>query len=152
MDKKIIANNKKGYHDYFIEQKYEAGIELKGCEVKSIRLGKVSIKEAYIKINNEEAFVIGMNITPYEMANIQAVDPLRTRKLLLKKSEIIKLIGKTKEKGYTIIPLSIYLKNNLVKAEIGLARGKKLYDKRETIKRNDINRDVSRQLKNVNLR
>ena len=132
---KIIANNKKARHDYFILEEYEAGIVLKGTEVKSVRQGKVSIKESYCQINNAEVFIFGMHISPYEQGNIYNVDPLRTRKLLLNKREILKLIGKTKEKGLTLVPLKVYLKYGLVKLEIGLAKGKKIYDKREKIGR-----------------
>ena len=137
---KIIANNKKARHDYFILEEYEAGIVLKGTEVKSIRQGKVSIKESYCQINNAEVFIFGMHISPYEQGNIYNVDPLRTRKLLLNKREILKLIGKTKEKGLTLVPLKVYLKYGLVKLEIGLAKGKKIYDKRETIAKKDAER------------
>lgn len=137
---KIIANNKKARHDYFILEEYEAGIVLKGTEVKSVRQGKVSIKESYCQINNAEIFVFGMHISPYEQGNIYNVDPLRTRKLLLNKREILKLIGKTKEKGLTLVPLKVYLKYGLVKLEIGLAKGKKIYDKRETIAKKDAER------------
>ena len=124
-------------HDYFILEEYEAGIVLKGTEVKSVRQGKVSIKESYCQINNAEVFIFGMHISPYEQGNIYNVDPLRTRKLLLNKREILKLIGKTKEKGLTLVPLKVYLKYGLVKLEIGLAKGKKIYDKRETIAKKD---------------
>lgn len=137
---KIIANNKKARHDYFILEEYEAGIVLKGTEVKSVRQGKVSIKESYCQINNAEIFVFGMHISPYEQGNIYNVDPLRTRKLLLNKKEILKFIGKTKEKGLTLVPLKVYLKYGLVKLEIGLAKGKKIYDKRETIAKKDAER------------
>lgn len=137
---KIIANNKKARHDYFILEEYEAGIVLKGTEVKSVRQGKVSIKESYCQINNAEVFIFGMHISPYEQGNIYNVDPLRTRKLLLNKKEILKLIGKTKEKGLTLVPLKVYLKYGLVKLEIGLAKGKKIYDKRETIAKKDAER------------
>lgn len=137
---KIIANNKKARHDYFILEEYEAGIVLKGTEVKSVRQGKVSIKESYCQINNAEVFIFGMHISPYEQGNIYNVDPLRTRKLLLNKREILKLIGKTKEKGLTLVPLKVYLKYGLVKLEIGLAKGKKIYDKRETIAKKDAER------------
>ena len=125
---KIIANNKKARHDYFILEEYEAEIVLKGTEVKSVRQGKVSIKESYCQINNAEVFIFGMHISPYEQGNIYNVDPLRTRKLLLNKREILKLIGKTKEKGLTLVPLKVYLKYGLVKLEIGLAKDKKIYD------------------------
>lgn len=137
---KIIANNKKARHDYFILEEYEAGIVLKGTEVKSVRQGKVSIKESYCQINNAEIFIFGMHISPYEQGNIYNVDPLRTRKLLLNKREILKLIGKAKEKGLTLVPLKVYLKYGLVKLEIGLAKGKKIYDKRETIAKKDAER------------
>ena len=137
---KIIANNKKAKHDYFILEEYEARIVLKGTEVKSVRQGKVSIKESYCQINNAEVFIFGMHISPYEQGNIYNVDPLRTRKLLLNKREILKLIGKTKEKGLTLVPLKVYLKYGLVKLEIGLAKGKKIYDKRETIAKKDAER------------
>ena len=148
---KLIANNKKAYHDFFIEDKFEAGIELFGTEIKSIRMGKCSIKESYIEINKGEAFVIGMNISPYEKGNIFNKDPLRTRKLLLHKYEIEKLLGKTSEKGYTIMPLQVYLKDGKAKVEIGLAKGKKLYDKRESIAKKDQRRDLEREFKVKNL-
>ena len=125
---KLIANNKKAYHDYFILETYEAGIALHGTEVKSLRMGKCSIKEAFIRVENEEVYVYGMHISPYEKGNIFNKDPLRVRKLLLHKSEIRKLLGKTKEKGMTLVPLKVYFKDSLVKVEIGLAKGKKLYD------------------------
>lgn len=130
---KLIANNKKAYHDYFIDEKYEAGIELFGTEVKSLRMGKCSIKESFIKIENNQVYVYGMHISPYEKGNIFNKDPLRSRKLLLHKLEIRKLQAKIKEKGYTLVPLQVYFKGSLVKVEIGLARGKKLYDKRDDI-------------------
>ena len=127
---KLVANNKKAYHDYFIDDKYEAGIELFGTEVKSVRMGKCSVKEAFVKIDNGQVYVYGMHISPYEKGNIFNKDPLRVRKLLLHKSEIMKLNGKVTQKGYTLVPLQVYFKGSLVKVEIGLARGKKLYDKR----------------------
>ena len=127
---KMIANNKKAYHDYFILDTYEAGIALAGTEVKSLRMGKCSIKESFIRIEDGEVFIYGMHISPYEKGNIFNKDPLRVRKLLLHKSEINKLIGKTKEKGMAIVPLKVYFSKSLVKVEIGLAKGKKLYDKR----------------------
>ena len=148
---KLIANNKKAYHDFFIEDKFEAGIALFGTEIKSIRMGKCSIKESYIEINKGEAFVIGMNISPYEKGNIFNKDPLRTRKLLLHKYEIEKLLGKTSEKGYTIMPLQVYLKDGKAKVEIGLAKGKKLYDEREAIAKKDQRRDLEREFKVKNL-
>ena len=131
---RLVANNKKAYHDYFIEEKYEAGIELFGTEVKSIRQGKCSIKEAYVTIDNGEAFVDGMNISPYEKGNIFNREPLRRKRLLLHKREIMKLAGQVQAKGYTLMPLQVYFKNGRVKIEIGLARGKKLYDKRDDLK------------------
>ncbi|MDO4189035.1 MAG: SsrA-binding protein SmpB [Lachnospiraceae bacterium] len=148
---KLIANNKKAYHDFFIEEKFEAGISLYGTEIKSIRMGKCSIKESYVEINNGEAFIIGMNISPYEKGNIFNKDPLRVKKLLLHKQEILKLLGKTSEKGYTIMPLQVYLKNGKCKVEIGLAKGKKLYDKRESIAKKDQRRELEREFKVKNL-
>lgn len=144
---KVIDKNKKAYHDYFIEEKYECGIVLFGTEVKSLREGKCSIKESYVKIKDSEVFILGMNISPYEKGNIFNKDPLRTRKLLMHKGEIKKLIGKIKEKGYTLIPLTVYFKNSHVKLEIALARGKKLYDKREAIKSKDIQKSEGRKYK-----
>lgn len=144
---KLVANNKKAYHDFFIEEKYEAGISLVGTEVKSLREGKCSIKEAYIKIDKGEAYVLGMNISPYEKGNIFNKDPLRVRKLLLHKAEINKLIGSSAEQGYTIMPLQVYFKNGLAKLEIGLAKGKKNYDKRDAIAKKDMRREVEREFK-----
>jgi SsrA-binding protein len=148
---KLIANNKKAYHDYFIEDKYEAGIALAGTEVKSLRMGKCSVKESFIRIENDEVYIYQMHISPYEKGNIFNKDPLRTRKLLLHKYEINKLIGKQKEKGYTIVPLQVYFKDGLVKVEIGLARGKKLYDKRQDIAKKDVKREAERDFKIRNL-
>ncbi len=148
---KLIANNKKAYHDFFIEDKFEAGISLFGTEIKSVRMGKVSIKESYVEIDKGEAYIIGMNISPYEMGNIFNKDPLRTRKLLLHKYEIEKLLGKSSEKGYTIMPLQVYLKDGKCKIEIGLAKGKKLYDKRESIAKKDQRRELEREFKVKNL-
>lgn len=145
---KLIANNKKAYHDYFIEDTYEAGIALVGTEVKSLRMGQCSVKEAFIRIENGEVYVYQMHINPYEKGNIFNKDPLRPRKLLLHKYEIDKLLGKIKEKGYTLVPLKVYFKNSLVKVEIGLARGKKLYDKRESIAKHDQQREMQREFKN----
>ena len=145
---KLVANNKKAYHDYFIEEKYEAGIELFGTEVKSIRQGKCSIKEAYVNIDNGEAFVEGMNISPYEKGNIFNREPLRRRRLLLHKKEILRLQGQVQTKGYTIMPLQVYFKQGLVKIEIGLARGKKLYDKRDDLKKKAIRRETEREYRN----
>ena len=144
---KLVANNKKAYHDYFILEKYEAGIVLHGTEVKSLRMGKCSIKEAFIRVENEEVYVYGMHISPYEKGNIFNKDPLRVRKLLLHKSEIRKLLGKTKEKGMTLVPLKVYFKDSLVKVEIGLAKGKKLYDKRQDIAKKDQQREAQRDFK-----
>jgi SsrA-binding protein len=143
----LEANNKKAYFDYFIEEKYEAGIELYGTEVKSIRQGKVSIKEAFIRIDNGEVIVYGMHVTPYEQGNIFNKDPLRPKKLLMHKKEIMKLLGQIKEKGYTLVPLQVYIKNGLVKVEIGLARGKKNYDKREVTAKKELNREMERNFK-----
>lgn len=148
---KLIANNKKAYHDYFILENYETGIALAGTEVKSLRMGKCSIKEAFVRIENEEVYVYGMHISPYEKGNIFNKDPLRPRKLLLHKAEIRKLLGKTKEKGIAIVPLKVYFKGSLVKVEIGLAKGKKLYDKRQDIARKDQQREASREFKVRNL-
>ena len=146
-DGKLIANNKKAYHDYFILDKFEAGISLHGTEVKSLRMGKCSIKEAFVRIENGEVFIYGMHISPYEKGNIFNKDPLRVRKLLLHKSVINKLIGKTKEKGITIMPLRVYFKGSLVKVEIGIAKGKKLYDKRQDIAKKDQQREAQRDFK-----
>ena len=148
---KLIANNKKAYYDYFIDEKYEAGLVLHGTEVKSLRQGKCSIKEAYIQIINGEVFVINMNITPYEKGNIFNKDPLRPKKLLLHQSEINKLEGQTSQKGFTIVPLQVYLSKGRVKMEIGLARGKKLYDKRDSIAKKDQQREALKDFKVRNL-
>jgi SsrA-binding protein len=147
---KIIAQNKKAYHDYFVEERYEAGIELFGTEVKSIRAGKVNIKESYCDIKDGEVFAVGVHISPYEQGNVFNKDPLRPKKLLLHKREILKLFGLTAQKGYTLVPLQIYLKNSRVKVEIGLCRGKKLYDKRDDMARNDAKRDMERAFKSRN--
>lgn len=148
---KLIANNKKAYHDYFILENYETGIALHGTEVKSLRMGKCSIKEAFIRVENGEVFIYGMHISPYEKGNIFNKDPLRVRKLLLHKSEINKMLGKTKEKGMAIVPLKVYFKGSLVKVEIGLAKGKKLYDKRQDIAKKDQKREAERDFKVRNL-
>ncbi len=148
---RLIANNKKAYHDYFIEEKYEAGIALHGTEVKSLRLGKCSIKESFIRIEQDEVFIYGMHISPYEKGNIFNKDPLRVRKLLMHRFEIRKLQAKIAEKGYTLVPLQVYFKNSLVKVEIGLARGKKLYDKRQDIAKKDQRREAQREFKVKNL-
>ena len=149
---KLVANNKKAYHDYFIEEKYEAGIELFGTEVKSIRQGKCSIKEAYVTIDNGEAFVDGMNISPYEKGNIFNREPLRRKRLLLHKREIMKLAGQVQAKGYTLMPLQVYFKNGRVKIEIGLARGKKLYDKRDDLKKKAMKRETERDFRNSQIK
>lgn len=148
---KLVANNKKAYHDYFIDEKYETGIELAGTEVKSIRMGKCSIKEAFVRIDKGEVWVYGMNINPYEKGNIFNKDPLRPKKLMMHKYEINKLVGKIKEKGLTLVPLQVYFKGSLVKVEIGLARGKKLYDKRDDIAKRDQKREHEREFKIQNL-
>ena len=150
--KKLIANNKKAYHDYFLEEKIEAGIELVGTEVKSLRQGKCSIKEAFIRIDNGEIFVYQMHISPYEKGYIFNRDPLRPRKLLIHKYEIIKLESKIKEKGYAIVPVEVYFTNGRVKLLIALAKGKKLYDKRADIKAKDQKREAERDLKIRNLK
>ena len=149
--KKLIANNKKAFHDYFIEDKYEAGIALAGTEVKSLRLGKCSVKEAFIRIENGEVYIYNMHISPYEKGNIFNKDPLRIKKLLLHRSEIRKMEGQIAQKGYTIVPLNVYFKGSLAKVEIGLAKGKKLYDKRHDIAKKDQNREAQRQFKIRNL-
>ena len=143
----LKANNKKAYYDYFIDEKYEAGIELFGTEVKSIREGKVSVKESFIKIEKGEVIVYGMHISPYEQGNIFNRDPLRPKKLLLHKNEIRKLNQEVMQKGYTIVPLQVYIKGRLVKVEIGLARGKKNYDKRESIAKKEVAREMDRKFK-----
>lgn len=149
---KLIANNKKAYHDYFIDETYEAGVALHGTEVKSMRMGKCSIKESFIRIENGEVFVYGMHVSPYEKGNIFNKDPLRIKKLLMHKYEINKLQGKIKEKGYTLVPLQVYFKDGKVKVEVGLARGKKLYDKREDIAKKDQKREAEKEFKVRNLR
>ena len=148
---KLIANNKKAFHDYFIEDTYEAGIALAGTEVKSLRMGKCSIKESFIRVENGEVYIYGMHISPYEKGNIFNKDPLRVRKLLLHKYEIMKLNGKIAEKGYTLMPLQVYFKGSLVKVQVGLARGKKLYDKRADIAKKDQRRELEKDFKVKNL-
>lgn len=148
---KLIANNKKAYHEYFIEETFEAGVSLHGTEVKSMRMGKCSIKESFIRIEDGEIFVYGMHVSPYEKGNIFNKDPLRVKKLLMHKYEINKLAGKVAEKGYTLVPLQVYFKNGRVKTQIGLARGKKLYDKRESIAKKDQRREMEREFKARNL-
>ena len=149
--KKLIANNKKAYHEYFLEEKYEAGIALHGTEVKSLRMGKCSIKEAFIKIENDEIIIYQMHISPYEKGNIFNRDPLRPKKLLMHKAEINKLKAKIAEKGYTLVPVEVYFKGSLVKVQIALAKGKKLYDKRADIAKKDIRREAERDFKVRNL-
>jgi SsrA-binding protein len=144
---KIIANNKKAYHEYFVDEVFEAGLALQGTEVKSIRMGQVSIKESYCRIRNGEVFVDNMNISPYEQGNRENHEPLRSRKLLLNRYEIDKLIKKVDEKGLTLVPTKIYFKDSRAKLEIGVCRGKKLYDKRETLKRKQADREASRAMR-----
>jgi SsrA-binding protein len=144
---KVVAQNKKARHDYFIEQTLEAGIVLSGTEVKSIRAGKVSLKDSYASINDGEVYIIGMHISPYEQGNIFNKDPLRDRKLLLHKYEINKLIGYTQQKGMALVPLRLYFKKGKVKVELAVAKGKKLYDKREDISKRDAKREIDRRLK-----
>ncbi len=144
---KQVANNKKAFHDFFIEDKYEAGISLAGTEVKSLRMGKCSIKEAYIQVEHGEVIIYGMHIPPYEKGNIFNRDPLRPRKLLLHRAEINKIAGRIREKGYTVVPLQVYFKGSLVKMEIALARGKKLYDKRQDIAKRDMRREAEREFR-----
>ena len=148
---KLIANNKKAYHDYFIEEKYEAGISLMGTEVKSLRMGKCSVKESFVRVEKGEVYIYNMHISPYEKGNIFNRDPLRVKKLLLHKYEINKIMGQMQQKGYTIVPLNVYFKGSLVKVEIGLARGKKLYDKRQDIAKRDQKREAEKQFKAKNL-
>ena len=148
---KLIANNKKAYHDFFVDDTYETGISLEGTEVKSLRMGKCSIKEAFVRIENGEVIIYGMHISPYEKGNIFNKDPLRPRKLLMHRYEINKLMGKIKEKGMTLVPLKVYFKGSLVKVEIGLARGKKLYDKRQDIAKKDQRREAEKEFKVKNL-
>lgn len=148
---KLIANNKKAYFDYFIEDTFEAGVVLHGTEVKSLRMGKCSVKEAFIRIENGEVYVYGMHISPYEKGNIFNKDPLRPRKLLIHKYEINKIMGQLAAKGYTVVPLKVYFKKSLVKMEIGLAKGKKLYDKRQDIAKKDQRREAEKDFKVKNL-
>ena len=145
--RKLIANNKKARHDYFIEDTYEAGICLHGTEVKSLRMGKCSVKESFIRIEDGEVFIYNMHISPYEKGNIFNKDPIRIKKLMLHKNEINKITGQIAQKGYTLVPLEVYFKGSLVKVEIGLARGKKLYDKRQDIAKKDQKRQAEREFK-----
>ena len=147
METKIIANNKKAYHDYFVLDKYEAGVELFGTEVKSIRAGKVNLKDSYCEIKGGEIFATGVHVTPYEHGNIFNKDPMRDKKLLMHKKEILKLFGQVQREGCTIIPLSLYFKGSRVKMEIGLCKGKKQYDKRDAMAQRDAKRDIDRKLK-----
>lgn len=144
---RMVANNKKAYHDYFIEDKYETGVALAGTEVKSLRMGKCSIKESFVRIERGEVFIYGMHISPYEKGNIFNKDPLRVKKLLLHREEIRKIERKIAEKGFTLVPLQVYFKGSLVKVEIGIAKGKKLYDKRQDIAKKDQKREAQRELK-----
>ncbi len=148
MNTKLIAKNPTAYHNYFIENTIEAGIVLYGTEIKSIRNNKVNLKDCYATIRNNEVYIIGMHISPYEHGNIFNKDPLRDRKLLLNKTEINKLIGLVNQKGYSLIPISLYFKNNFVKLELGIGKGKKLYDKRQELAKKDANRQIQRTLKN----
>ena len=149
--RKLVCNNKKAYHDYFVEEKFEAGLSLHGTEVKSLRLGKCSIKESFIRIDNGEVYAYGMHISPYEQGNIFNKDPMRPKKLLLHKSEIMKLLGKITEKGYTLVPLEVYFKEGRAKLEFGLCKGKKLYDKRDDMAKKDAKREIERAFKAKNL-
>jgi ssrA-binding protein len=148
---KLIANNKKARHDYFLEELYETGISLHGTEVKSLRMGKCSVKEAFVRIENGEVIIYGMHISPYEKGNIFNKDPLRPKKLLMHKKEILKLQQKIAEKGYTLVPVEVYFKGSLVKVQIALAKGKKLYDKRQDIAKKDQRRESERDFKVKNL-
>ncbi len=150
MGEKLICNNKKAYHDYFIEEKFEAGVVLTGTEVKSLRLGKANLNDAFAMVKNGEVFLHNLHISPYDFGNRENHDPDRMRKLLLHKKEIGRLFSKVREQGYSFIPLRLYFKNGLVKVELGLAKGKKLYDKREDMKRKDMKRDVEQALKSRN--
>lgn len=149
---KLIATNKKAYHDYFVEDTYEAGIVLVGCEVKSVRLGQINLRDSFVIIKNGEVFMLGTHISPYKMGSYNNVDARRTRKLLLNRSEINKLRGKVEQKGYTLIPLKVYFKDALVKVEIGLCKGKELHDKRQAIKEKENNRNLQRVMKEYNTR
>ena len=151
METKLISKNPTAYHNYFIEDKIETGIVLYGTEIKSIRSGKVNLKDTYATIKNGEVYIIGMHISPYEHGNIFNKDPLRDRKLLLNKREINKLIGLVKQKGYSLVPISLYFKGSLVKLELGIGKGKKLYDKRQEIAKKDANKQILANLKNKNM-
>ena len=147
---KLISQNKKAYHDYFIEETYECGISLAGTEVKSIRAGQINLKDSFASIDKGEVWVTGMHISPYEKGNIFNKDPLRERKLLMHKNEILRLLGKVKEDGYSLVPTKVYLKGSKVKVELALAKGKKLYDKREDIAKRDSARKMDRAFKEHN--
>lgn len=147
---KVVATNKKAYHDYFVEDVYEAGIVLVGCEVKSIRLGALNLRDSFVTVKNGEAFVHNMHVSPYKMGSYYNVDSKRTRKLLLNRAEINKLRGRVEQKGYTLIPLKVYFKDALVKVEIGLCKGKELHDKRAAIKEKETNRALQRVMKEYN--
>ena len=149
---KIVAKNNKAYHDYFIEEKFEAGIELAGTEVKSIRQGNANLKDSFCIIKDGQLSVLGMHISPYEKGNIFNKDPRRTRRLLMHKREILRLFGKIKQDGYSLVPLTVYFKNSRVKLEIGLAKGKKLYDKRDSAAARDAKREIDRTMKSRTLR
>ena len=150
MSEKLICNNKKAYHDYFIEEKFEAGMVLKGTEVKSLRNGKANLNDSFALVKNGEAFLHNLHISPYNFGNRENHDPDRMRKLLLHKKEIGKLFSMIREQGYTVVPLRLYFKEGLVKVEVGLAKGKKLYDKREDLKKKDMRKDVAVALKERN--
>ncbi len=150
MGEKLICNNKKAFHNYFIEEKFEAGMVLKGTEVKSLRMGKANLNDAFALVKNGEAFLNNLHISPYDFGNRENHDPERVRKLLLHKKEIDKLHGKVREQGYSLVPLRLYFKNGLVKVEMGLAKGKKLYDKREDMKKKEMGRDMAQAMKGRN--
>jgi SsrA-binding protein len=150
MSEKIICNNKKAYHNYFIEEKFEAGMVLSGTEVKSLRMGKANLNDSFALVRSGEAFLNNLHISPYDFGNRENHDPDRMRKLLLHKKEIVRIFGKIREQGYSVVPLKLYFKNGLVKVEMGLAKGKKLYDKREDMKQKDHKRDMAQALKSRN--
>lgn len=148
---RVVANNKKAYHDFFIEETYECGIELKGTEVKSVRMGKCSIREAFVRIEDGQMYIYGMHISPYEKGNIFNRDPLRVRRLLMHRKEIRRIEQKLREKGMTLVPTEVYFKDALIKVQVGLARGKKLYDKRTDIAKKDLRRSTERSFKVKNI-
>ena len=145
--RKIVAQNKKAYHDYFVDEKYEAGIELFGTEVKSIRAGTVNLKDSYCTVRNGELFALGIHVSPYEKGNIFNREPLREKRLLMHKKEILKLFNLVGQKGYTLVPLSLYFSGSRVKVEVGLCRGKKLYDKRDALAEKQAGREIDRRLR-----